>query len=42
MVDQDELDKRKKVWKPPESELSGVLERYQRMVGDASEGSVIS
>jgi len=42
MVDQDELDKRKKAWKPPESKLSGVLERYQRMVGDASEGSVIS
>jgi dihydroxyacid dehydratase/phosphogluconate dehydratase len=42
MVGQDELDKRKKVWKPPESKLSGVLERYQRMVGDASEGSVIS
>ena len=42
MVDQDELDKRKKAWKPPESKLSGVLERYQRMVGDASEGCVIS
>ncbi|MEA1893900.1 MAG: dihydroxy-acid dehydratase [Euryarchaeota archaeon] len=42
MVDQDELYKRKKAWKPPESKLSGVLERYQRMVGDASEGSVIS
>ena len=42
MVDQDALDKRKKAWKPPESKLSGVLERYQRMVGDASEGSVIS
>ena len=42
MVDQAELDKRKKAWKPPELKLSGVLERYQRMVGDASEGSVIS
>lgn len=42
VVDQDALDKRKKAWKPPESKLSGVLERYQRMVGDASEGSVIS
>jgi dihydroxy-acid dehydratase len=42
MVDQDELETRKKAWKPPESKLSGVLERYQRMVGDASEGSVIS
>ncbi|KAF5416261.1 MAG: Dihydroxy-acid dehydratase [Candidatus Methanogaster sp.] len=42
MVDQAELDARKKAWKPPESKLSGVLKRYQRMVGDASEGSVIS
>jgi dihydroxy-acid dehydratase len=42
MVDQDELNRRKKAWKPPELKLSGVLKRYQRMVGDASEGSVIS
>jgi len=42
MVDQAELDTRKKAWKPPELKLSGVLKRYQRMVGDASEGSVIS
>jgi len=42
MVDQDELERRKTGWKPPESRVSGVLARYQRMVGDASEGSVIS
>jgi len=42
MVDQDELETRKKAWKPPESKVTGVLARYQRMVGDASEGSVIS
>ncbi|RLG20552.1 dihydroxy-acid dehydratase [Methanosarcinales archaeon] len=41
MVDPDELDARKKSWKPPESKVSGVLARYQRMVGDACEGSVI-
>jgi dihydroxy-acid dehydratase len=41
-VDQDELDVRKATWKPIKSELSGVLVRYQRMVGDASEGSVIT
>jgi dihydroxy-acid dehydratase len=41
MVDHAELETRKKAWRPPESKLSGVLERYQRMVGDASEGSVI-
>jgi len=42
LVDSDELDARKKTWKPPESKVSGVLARYQRMVGDASEGSVIT
>jgi dihydroxy-acid dehydratase len=42
LVDSDELDVRKKAWKPPESKVSGVLARYQRMVGDASEGSVIT
>ncbi|MCK5109015.1 MAG: dihydroxy-acid dehydratase, partial [Methanosarcinales archaeon] len=42
LVDSDELDMRKKTWKPPESKVSGVLARYQRMVGDASEGSVIT
>lgn len=42
LVDSDELDMRKKAWKPPESTVSGVLARYQRMVGDASEGSVIT
>ncbi|MEA1905770.1 MAG: dihydroxy-acid dehydratase [Euryarchaeota archaeon] len=42
LVDHDELDLRKKTWKPPESKVSGVLARYQRMVGDASEGSVIT
>lgn len=41
LVDQDELDARKDGWKPPESKVSGVLARYQRMVGDAGEGSVI-
>ena len=41
MVDPEELDARKKAWKPPESKVSGVLKRYQRMVGDACEGSVI-
>ncbi len=42
LVDSDELDVRKKAWTPPESKVSGVLARYQRMVGDASEGSVIT
>ena len=42
LVDSDELDARKKAWKPSEPKLSGVLARYQRMVGDASEGSVIT
>ncbi len=42
LVGSDELDMRKKAWKPPESKVSGVLARYQRMVGDASEGSVIT
>ncbi|HIE32133.1 MAG TPA: dihydroxy-acid dehydratase [Methanosarcinales archaeon] len=41
LVDSDELDARKAAWKPIESELSGVLARYRRMVGDACEGSVI-
>ena len=41
LVDPDELNARKKLWKPPESKVSGVLARYQRMVGDACEGSVI-
>ena len=42
LVGSDELDVRKKAWTPPESKVSGVLARYQRMVGDASEGSVIT
>ncbi|MEA1864894.1 MAG: dihydroxy-acid dehydratase [Euryarchaeota archaeon] len=42
LVDSDELDARKKAWTPPESKVRGVLARYQRMVGDASEGSVIT
>ena len=42
LVDSGELDVRKKAWKPPESKVTGVLARYQRMVGDASEGSVIT
>jgi dihydroxy-acid dehydratase len=39
MVDEAELAKRKKAWKPPKKELTGVLKRYARMSLSADKGA---
>jgi dihydroxy-acid dehydratase len=39
MVDEAELAQRKKAWKPPKQELTGVLKRYARMSLSADKGA---
>jgi dihydroxy-acid dehydratase len=39
-VDARELQKRKKVWKPPHKPLTGVLARYAKTVEQADSGAV--
>lgn len=42
LMDERELEKRRKAWKPPESGIKkGYLKIYQRLVGSASEGAVL-
>ncbi|MDD3407992.1 MAG: dihydroxy-acid dehydratase, partial [Methanomicrobium sp.] len=40
MVDESELANRRKLWKPLERELKGVLARYARYAGQADKGAV--
>ena len=39
-IDDDELARRRKEWTPPPQKLSGVQQKYARLVGSASEGAV--
>ncbi len=41
LVDQGELERRKKLWKPKKKQLRGVLARYAEMVGQADRGAVL-
>ena len=42
-LSQDELEKRRKAWKPPAPKVTrGYLARYQRMVSSADKGAVFS
>jgi dihydroxy-acid dehydratase len=42
-VSKEELNKRKKAWKPPASRVTkGYLARYQKMVGSADKGAIFS
>ncbi len=42
-VPKEELDKRKKAWKPPAPRVTkGYLARYQKMVGSADKGAIFS
>lgn len=40
LVDEDELEERRRDWKPKEKKLTGYLERYSRLVTSASTGAV--
>ncbi len=40
LVDEGELDRRRRAWKPPQKELSGLLARYARTVEQADLGAV--
>ena len=39
-VDDSELERRRAAWRPPVRELHGVLKKYAKLVGSASEGAV--
>ena len=39
-IDDDELARRREEWTPPPQKLSGVQQKYARLVGSASEGAV--
>ncbi len=40
-VDEDELEKRRKKWKPKEKKLTGFLARYAKLVRGADEGAIL-
>jgi dihydroxy-acid dehydratase len=40
-ISKDELEKRKKKWKPKEKEIKGYLARYARLVSSADEGAIL-
>jgi len=40
-VDPQELEERRKSWKPPEKRLSGVLAKYAKLVTSSSNGAVL-
>ncbi len=40
-VDEGELEKRRKSWKPPQKKLSGVLARYAKLVTSGAKGAVL-
>jgi dihydroxy-acid dehydratase len=41
LVDEDELERRRELWQPPERQLDGFLRRYARNVSSADLGAVI-
>jgi len=40
-VGSEELERRRRTWKPPQKPLSGYLQRYRRLVGGAHLGAVL-
>jgi dihydroxy-acid dehydratase len=41
-VDQDELDRRRRAWRPPQRHVGGVLARYVALVTGADQGAVLA
>jgi len=41
-VDEDELAKRREMWKPKEKKLTGFLAKYAKLVSQADEGAILS
>ena len=41
LVAEEELNERKKTWQPVKRQLTGWLARYQKMVGNASQGGIL-
>ncbi|MFN3568297.1 MAG: dihydroxy-acid dehydratase, partial [Caldimicrobium sp.] len=41
LVSEEELTKRKKKWKPPKKKLSGILNKYYKLVKSGSTGAIL-